>query len=84
MERQKKLTRVKMHTGVRDLQGSRETYRGGGLQSGGETYRGTEIYIRTNLQGEEKLTGGRKNLESERIKREQSLTGGEEAYRARG
>lgn len=75
-----------MHTGVRDLQGSRETYRGGGggLQSGGETYRGTEIYIRTNLQGEEKLTGGRKNLESERIKREQSLTGGEEAYRARG
>lgn len=41
-----------MHTGVRDLQGSSETYVGGG--------------------------GG------ERIRGEQSLTGGEEAYRARG
>lgn len=42
-----------MHTGVRDLQGSSETYVGGGC-------------------------GG------ERIRGEQSLTGGEEAYRARG
>lgn len=49
----------------RDIQGgetsrSTETYRrGGDLQSGEETYRGSETYIKRNLQGVEKLTGGR-------------------------
>lgn len=50
----------------RDIQGgetdrSTLTYRRDGedLQSGEETYRGSETYIKRNLQGVEKLTGGR-------------------------
>lgn len=50
----------------RDIQGERPTgvqrlTEGGGrdLQSGEETYRGSETYIKRNLQGVEKLTRGR-------------------------